>query len=132
MLATDSSPAVLQIARKKLSEFKNVSFEQADAYSLEGVKGQFSCLFASDWWSHIPRSKIKTFLNTIAGKLIPGSFTLFLDMSWNDYIRNEPCFFDKEGNRVSIRKLQNGSEFRVVKNFPTEDEIKNSIIPFYF
>ncbi len=130
VLATDSSPTAIKIARKKLSEFKNVSLQVSDAYTLDNVAGQFNCLFASDWWSHIPKSKIAVFLKTITAKLVPGAYVLFLDMAWKDFFQNEPYHYDKEGNRISIRSLPDGSEFRVVKNFPTEDEIRDSIIDF--
>ena len=125
--ATDSSPAAIKIAQKKLSEFKNISFQVSDAYTLSNVERQFNCLFASDWWSHIPKSKIEVFLKTITAKLIPEAYVLFLDMSWKDYFKNEPYYYDIEGNRISIRDLPDGSEFRVVKNFPTENEIRDFV-----
>jgi len=130
VLATDSSPAVLEIARNKLAGFKNISFRLADAYTLNGVEGKFDCLFASDWWSHIPKSKINSFLDTITGKLIPESYILCLDMSYNEFFRNEPSHIDNDGNRISMRKLPDGAEYQVIKNFPTEDELRNSVIDY--
>jgi len=37
---------------------------------------------------------------------------------------------DSEGNSWQRRRLADGSEHRVLKNFPTEDELRGAIAPF--
>lgn len=123
VVAVDASPAALGIARTKVSAYKNVSLALGDAYALDGVGGFFDLVFAADWWSHIPKTMIPSFLETVTGKLAHGSRVVFIDMSLNEYFESEPCYYDDDGNRVSFRRLTDGSEYRVVKNFPTKDEL---------
>lgn len=128
VLATDASEAMLEIARAKEYPGGRVSFALADAYALDGVaEGQFSAAFAADWWSHIPNSRLGAFLSTLHGKLREGASVVFLDM----LERHAPEFgryrVDGEGNRVYRRRLPDGREFDVIKNFPTERQLRTAV-----
>lgn len=123
--AVDISATALGMAQARLSGYGNVTLKSADAYSLDGVDGYFDMLFATDWWSHVPKTMISSFLEAAGGKLAPCSAAVFIDMSMNEYFASEPCWYDEEGNRVSRRRLPDGSAYRVVKNFPTEDELRD-------
>jgi demethylmenaquinone methyltransferase/2-methoxy-6-polyprenyl-1,4-benzoquinol methylase len=126
VLATDASEAMLEIARsKEYPAGRRVTFADADAYALDGVaEGGFLAAFAADWWSHIPNSRLGAFLCTLHGKLRAGSRVVFVEMLQ----RHDPGFrhyrIDSEGNRVYRRRLPNGREFEVIKNFPTEQELR--------
>jgi 2-polyprenyl-3-methyl-5-hydroxy-6-metoxy-1,4-benzoquinol methylase len=128
--ATDISPTAIRIAQKKSASLRNVAFEVADAYSLGGLSGAFDMAFAADWWSHMPREVIPSFLRTVIGKLMPDSHVVFIEMSMRDSFRKEACFYDKEGNRINLRQLPDGSEFQVIRNFPDEAELRSHINPF--
>jgi ubiquinone/menaquinone biosynthesis C-methylase UbiE len=123
--AMDVSPTALEIAKAKLLSYDNVSLKEADAYDLSCIDGSFDLLFSADWWSHIPKQSLPGFLDSAMGKLAPGSSVAFLDMSMRAFFRNEQCYHDEFDNRVSIRTLPDGSEHRVVKNFPSESEIRD-------
>jgi SAM-dependent methyltransferase len=128
VLATDISEAMLGIAGTKEYPAGRVAFALADAYTLDGVeKGRFTAAFASDWWSHIPNSRLGAFLDTLHGKLRDGSRVVFLDM----LERHTPDFghyrVDGEGNRVYRRRLPDGREFDVIKNFPTERQLRAAV-----
>jgi len=120
VLATDINPAMINIARIKLAQEKNVKFQVADAYTLENISGHFTAAFAHWWWSHIPKSKIADFLNALHSKLIPGAFILFIDQLPS---QNEEMHYDNEGNSLSIRTLPNGQKFEIIKNYPKREEI---------
>jgi demethylmenaquinone methyltransferase/2-methoxy-6-polyprenyl-1,4-benzoquinol methylase len=124
VVATDISPKALAIAESKLTGYDNVSLIESDAYELANIEGTFDVAFSADWWSHIPKQSYPLFLEALLGKLRPGSTVIFIDMSMIDYFRQEPCLIDADGNRVSLRKLPDGSEFRVIKNFPDEAELR--------
>ena len=128
--AVDNSISSLQIAKPKLAEFDNVRLVQANAYKLDCLNREFDVLFSADFWSHIPKKAIESFLNAASGKLSPGAYSIFLDMSWQTFFQSEKSDLDEDVNRVSLRSLPNGSEFHVVKNFPTEDELREIIRPF--
>ena len=123
VFAIDSSPAVLDIARKKLGHLKNVTLKEADAYTLDGITGPFDVVFASDWWSHIPVSSIRPFLDNLHKRLRTGSRVIFLDMMMREVFENETAYYDADGNRVSLRPLRDGSEFEIIKNFPSKMDL---------
>ncbi len=122
--AADISLAALKIARGKLGSYDNVSLIQSDAYNSGGIDGRFDVVFASDWWSHIPKGVLPSFLESVIGKLKPQSTAVFLDMSFRDFFRQEPCYYDSDHNRVSRRELPDGTMRDVVKNFPDEQELR--------
>jgi ubiquinone/menaquinone biosynthesis C-methylase UbiE len=126
VLAVDVNPSMIELARKRLSGIKNVRCEVADAYSLEGVPQGFSAAFAVWWWSHIPLSRIPEFLSALHRKLIPGAFVLFVDQLPTAYPAPDRSR-DRNGNLVEQRTLDDGRSFTVVKNFPTEQELRKAL-----
>ncbi|UCE66131.1 MAG: class I SAM-dependent methyltransferase [Candidatus Zixiibacteriota bacterium] len=123
VFAIDSSPAVLDIAGKKLEHLKNVTLREADAYILDGITGPFDVAFAADWWSHMPKSSIRLFLENLHKRLGTGSRIIFIDMTMREVFENEIVYYDAGGNRVSLRTLPDGSEFEVIKNFTSQKEL---------
>jgi demethylmenaquinone methyltransferase/2-methoxy-6-polyprenyl-1,4-benzoquinol methylase len=67
---------------------------------------------------------IPAFLKSVYKKLRPEATFILIDMSITDHFRQEVSLIDRDGNRISLRKLPDGSEFRVVKNFPSEEELR--------
>ncbi len=127
VVATDLIEEYLAIARKKASGKGNVVFKAADAYTLEGIKGDFDAAFAADWWSHMPHSKIGLFLDTLHGRLQPGARVVMLDMLRSPELEKWFSHFDAEGNVVQKRTLPNGKRYNVIKNFPTEKELRDRL-----
>ncbi len=127
VLATDGSAAMLAHARTKAYPRKNVTFTVADAYTLDAVDRTCSAAFAADWWSHIPKSKIAPFLQKLHEKLGRGASVLFLDMTYQDYPEFTAYRHDAEGNGITKRRLPNGQQFDVIKNFPTEHELRTHV-----
>jgi SAM-dependent methyltransferase len=128
VLATDASEAMLEIARGKWHPAGRIRFLIADAYALDGVaEGRFSAAFAADWWSHVPNHRLGAFLGALHGKLREGSRVVFVDM----LERHDPGFghyrIDGEGNRVYRRRLPDGRKFEVIKNFPTERQLRAAV-----
>lgn len=130
VVATDLFEGYLIEAKKKKYEHDNVVFKIADAYILEGIHGNFNVAFASDWWSHMPNSRIKGFLATLQGKLLSGSKIIIIDMLRTKELDGMFLYFDEEGNDIQKRILPNGKEYRIIKNFPTEDELLANVKPY--
>ena len=128
--ATDVNESVLEIARSKNYENSRVRFLTVSAYELESLSQRFDAAFAADWFSHIPKSGIPRYLEGLNACLKPGSPVILLDMSWREWFASEKCYTDHEGNRVSLRTLPDGRKYEVVKNFPTEKELRKVIAPY--
>jgi demethylmenaquinone methyltransferase/2-methoxy-6-polyprenyl-1,4-benzoquinol methylase len=70
------------------------------------------------------------FLESALKKLAPGATAVFIDITLNEYFRREPCYYDGDGNRLSMRQIPDGSEYEVVKNFPSQTELERIIGPY--
>lgn len=124
VMATDINEPMLAIARNKDYVKPNVRFEYADAYKLDAIKGGFNAAFAADWWSHIPKAKIRPFLKGLHSKLNADARVIFIDMLPSSSHNIEEYYYNEDGDFVRKRTLPDGSEFIVIKNFPGENEIK--------
>jgi ubiquinone/menaquinone biosynthesis C-methylase UbiE len=129
VVAIDQSPTALAIAKRKLTNFKNTTLKLGDVYNLEGIDEKFSVVFASDFWSHIPNGVIPFFLETVRKNLVRGARLVLMDMQMNDYFEQEPCCYDSDNNRIGFRKAEDGVTYRVVKNFPSEDDLRRVLSP---
>jgi SAM-dependent methyltransferase len=123
VLATDINEPMLAIARTKPFAGGAVSFLEDDAYTLSGVPGNLTAAFAADWWSHVPRSRLRPFLTLLHSKLRPGSNVVFLDILRQDHPDLTPYRKDEEGNLVIRRRLPDGREFDVLKNYPSREDV---------
>lgn len=127
VLGIDYSRSLLVQAQKRCRRQPNVSFMEADAYTLKGVPGGFNAAFAHGWWSHIPKKNIKSFLTNLHRKLIPGALVLINDeLMYGGFYREQ----DGEGNTLERRIIPDGRSFMIVKNFPDEQEIRNTLSAF--
>jgi ubiquinone/menaquinone biosynthesis C-methylase UbiE len=124
VLAIDINRSLLEQAQNRCQNQPNVRFQLADAFTLKGVPAGFNAAFGHWWWSHIPKKNISTFLTALHRKLVPGALVLFNDHLPDKWIVGEP---DKDGNTLEKRVLPNGRSFMVVKNFPDEKEITNTL-----
>lgn len=126
VLAIDAAVETLDIARSRV-EGAGVSLVVGDAYALPVGERAFDAAFAGFWYSHIPKRRIGEFLAGLHRALAPGARVVFLD---NRYVEgnstpvSEP---DAEGDTWQVRRLEDGSSYRVLKNFPTEDELRAGV-----
>src|SRR6266542_2129620 len=127
ILATDINEEVLEIARHKTYPKHNVEFKVADAYTLANVTGRFSAGFAGFWWSHVPKQRLPHFLGCFHSKLCPGASVVFLDNNYVEGSSTPIARRDEHGNTFQRRKLEDGAEFEVLKNFPAGTELRASV-----
>jgi hypothetical protein len=107
-----------------------VQFVQDDAYEMTQLKGPFDSGFAGFWWSHIPVSQLHSFLSLFHSKLLPGAKLVFID---NQFVKGNSTPIhrqDEDGNTYQIRRLRNGQEHEVLKNFPTDQQLNEILGPF--
>ena len=127
VLAVDASGQALELAKAKTYGPAEVTFRIGDAYSLGHVGQGFTGAFASDWWSHVPRSLLTAFLSGVNSRLSDGARVAFVDMLPRDHPDLEPYRHDSEGNAICRRTLPDGRSFDVVKNFPDRHEVLDSV-----
>jgi ubiquinone/menaquinone biosynthesis C-methylase UbiE len=124
IVATDINDEVLQIARTKKYHCQ-ISLQQADTFNLAPLANHgLTAGMAMHWWSHLRKSEIGKFLDGYHRVFRPGSLFIFMD---NRFVAGSSTPInrtDNEGNTYQLRRLENGSEHEVLKNFPTEDETK--------
>jgi len=122
--ATDVNDEVLEIARAKPRVQENVEFRREDAYALPGFLQPFTGGLAGFWWSHVPKARLRTFLTGLHRGFAPGATMVFLD---NAYVQGSSTPIsrrDADGNTYQRRTLSDGSTHEVLKNFPTEEELR--------
>ena len=128
--AGDINDSVLEIAREKPIAPGKATFFRADAVTLENVPPGCNAAFAGFWWSHVKKGELAQFLANLAGRLAPRSVVGILDNSWAQGSSTPIARTDAEGNTYQMRKLANGEQFEVLKNFPSPDELAEAVRPF--
>jgi demethylmenaquinone methyltransferase/2-methoxy-6-polyprenyl-1,4-benzoquinol methylase len=127
--ACDINESVLEIAREKPLPAGKVNFFKADAISLEGVPGGCDAAFAGFWWSHVKKSDLAHFVRNLSSRLERGSVVGILDNQYAEGSSTAISRRDAEGNTYQMRKLANGEEYEVLKNFPTAQELADALRP---
>jgi len=127
--ACDINEPVLEIAREKPIPPDRVTFFKADAITLEGVPAECDAAFAGFWWSHVKKSDLASFVKNLAVHLQPGARVAILDNTFFEGSSTPVSRRDGEGNTYQKRKLANGEEYEVLKNFPTADELRQAVAP---
>lgn len=126
VVALDSAQETLDIAQSRVPS-GTVRFRIGDAYDIPVEAPRFDAAFAGFWWSHIPLARIAEFLHGLHAALAPGATVIFLE---NRYVAGSSTPLsgrDSEGNTYQTRRLDDGSEHRILKNFPSRDELFRAV-----
>ena len=122
ILALDTAPETLAIARCRVAD-EGVRFEVGDAYALPMVAPGFDAAFAGFWFSHVPRTRRREFLSRLNAALRPGARVVLLDNAYVEGSSTPVSERDADGNTYQARSLADGSVHRVLKNFPSAEEL---------
>jgi len=128
VVALDAASETLHIAAQRVNR-DNVDLMLGDAYDLPAFDTLFDAAFAGFWWSHIPQEHITAFLTGLHQVLAPGASIVFLDNRFVPGSSTPIADYDSTGNSYQIRKLDDGSTHRVLKNFPTREQLLASVSP---
>jgi ubiquinone/menaquinone biosynthesis C-methylase UbiE len=127
IVAVDANAETLEVANEKAWPSGRVSFSVADAYLLPAELGMFDAAFAGFWWSHVPVRERSRFLNGLDRRLLPGAKIVLLDNRFVEGSSTPISRRDDEGNTYQSRRLDDGSEHAVLKNFPSELELRADV-----
>ncbi len=119
----DAAPEMLARARARLQS-ANARFLAGDAYALAPDIGTFDGAFAGFFLSHVPKAKLRSFVAQLNSRLLPGARVMFVDNRFVSGSSSPIDGNDAGGNTYQVRRLADGTVHRVLKNFPTEDELR--------
>jgi SAM-dependent methyltransferase len=127
ILATDYNEAVLREAKSKSLPKDKVTFVQSNAFSFDNIQQKFSGGLAIQFLSHVPKDQRRLFLEKFHNKLDCGAAVVFADSYFKGNPKSKGLFTNEHGDLVHYRTLPNGRKYLVVKNLPTESELRNVI-----
>ena len=122
IVATDIAPEPMSLARAKAYRCP-VEFRIGDAYAIDPALGVFDGAFAGFWWSHVPLSRRTAFVESLHSRLAPGARVVMFDNRYVEGAMHPIAERDGAGNTYQRRALDDGSENRVLKNFPSREEL---------
>lgn len=123
LLALDAAPETLAIARARVPQ-PTVTFATGDAYALPRDAGPFQAAFAGFWLSHVPKARVRDFLLGLHALLEPGATVVLLDNRLVPGSSTPISRQDADGNTYQQRPLADGTAHEVLKNFPTEADLR--------
>lgn len=128
IFATDVNQSVIEIARQKKMP-GNVTFAVADMFDLSTDK-KFDAVFAGFIWSHILLQDLDNFLQKVKSILKPNGTFVLIDgnaVAGTNHDLKNIAQTDESGNTFQNRKLENGTSHLVLKNFPTQDFLRQKL-----
>lgn len=123
VVALDAAPDTMRIAKGRPAN-GNVEFIEGDAYALALGGRRFQRGFAGFWFSHVPKSRVREFLLGFNAALEPGAMVVLLDNRYVEGSSSPISETDVEGNTYQERRLGDGTTHRLIKNFPSEAELR--------
>jgi ubiquinone/menaquinone biosynthesis C-methylase UbiE len=137
VLAMDVNEEVLEVARTKPIANSKAKFLRADAYAIPATAETFDAALVGFWWSHVPKQKLQVFLRGLHRRLAKGATVIVFDNAFVegnstpllrvDSDRNPISERDADGNTYQQRILDDGSSYQIVKNYPTEEELRRNL-----
>jgi SAM-dependent methyltransferase len=129
IVATDLRAETIAIAAQRDYGPAPVVLRTADAYQLDSVPGEFDLVFCGFWWSHILRADIPTFLSGVRGRTGPGVQLVLVDNRYVPGSNNPISRTGPDGDTYQRRRLADGREYEVLKNFPSREQLAADLEP---
>jgi demethylmenaquinone methyltransferase/2-methoxy-6-polyprenyl-1,4-benzoquinol methylase len=127
--ATDGTAEPLEFAKLRPNTAQT-KFSQADAYKLSDELGKFDGALAALWFSHVPINARAQFFKSLHARLVPGARVVLFDNSEVQCLDFPIAERDADLNTYQLRMLNDGSTHRVLKNFPSEEELASLVSEF--
>lgn len=126
ILATDINESVIEIAKSKNYSPSKVNFQIVDIFDLTNIQ-KHENLFGGFIWSHIKLQDLDNLINAVNSHVQKNGTIVFMD---NNYVEGSNLpLTDKDdyGNTYQTRTLKNGTIHKILKNFPTENFIRERL-----
>ncbi|HEX8696220.1 MAG TPA: class I SAM-dependent methyltransferase [Longimicrobium sp.] len=119
--AVDASPEVLELNRRRVGDGR-VRYVQADIFGWR-PDAAYDVAFFSFWLSHVPPERFEEFWALVRSALKPGGRAIFVDSLRTELSTARDHVLPAQDDVVSVRKLNDGREFRIVKVFHRPEEL---------
>jgi SAM-dependent methyltransferase len=129
VMATDVNDATLDVARHRRAWPATVRFAVADGFDLGVIDGPVDAGFVGFFWSHVRRDGLAAFLSGVADRIEAGGRVVFLDNRYVEGSNHPIARTDSDGNTYQQRKLADGASWEVLKNFPSPEQVRDSLGP---
>jgi SAM-dependent methyltransferase len=123
IVATDLNAETIAIAAQRDYGRADVQLRTADAYELAAVPGEFDVVFCGFWWSHVRRADVPRFLAGIRTRTGAGTTLLLADNRYVEGSNHPVTRTGPDGDTYQRRKLADGREYEVLKNFPGQAQV---------
>ena len=130
ILENDISNKMLSIAKAKKLPTTKVRFVTGDAYSLDAIQETFDAGLLNFWLSHVRKSRLSEFLCGFHRRLISGAVVFMADNVYVLGIGGELITRLRCGDTFKRRDLSDGSEYEVVKNYYSAEQLHEVFRPF--
>jgi SAM-dependent methyltransferase len=123
VVATDASADMLALAADKGLLGDLVEFRLADAYRPCSISGTFDAVLANFWFSHVPKSRVHEFVDSVHARIGRGSIVFMADNTYVPGIGGELLHKPDEEDTYKCRTLSDGSQYEVLKNYYDADQL---------
>jgi demethylmenaquinone methyltransferase/2-methoxy-6-polyprenyl-1,4-benzoquinol methylase len=123
VVAADLSPEVLAVAAERRFGPAPVELRRGDAFHPEALEGGFTAAVLGFLLSHVPRAAVPGLLDAVGHRLGPGGTVILFDNRWVEGSSTPLSRRDADGETYQVRRLENGTEFEVRKNFHDAAEL---------
>jgi SAM-dependent methyltransferase len=124
LTVVDSSDETLRLNRERVDrpDGKGVTYIVADIFGWRPDR-RYDTVFFSFWLSHVPRQLFEAFWALVGSCLRPGGRVFLIDNRRDPTRAAQDPYIIDEADDVQRRRLNDGSEHRVVKVFYEPDEL---------
>jgi demethylmenaquinone methyltransferase/2-methoxy-6-polyprenyl-1,4-benzoquinol methylase len=122
--AVDASPEMVAENTRALDADARtrVTFELADLFAWRPDR-TYDAVVVGFFLSHVPVARLDGFLETLAAAVRPGGLVFLVDSLREETSTAADHVLPGEGAEVMVRRLDDGREYRVVKNFWDPDDL---------
>jgi len=123
--AVDASPEGLKLNEERLRDDR-VRYLQADLFEWR-PDTTYDVVFFGFWLSHVLPRQFEVFWETVRSALKPGGRVLFVNSLHPERSAEQHRHRNTPDDYVTVRKLNDGREFRLVKVFYDPEEISSRL-----
>ena len=128
LTATDIEPAMITVAKAKSYPIE-VSFRRADMFA-DKFEPVYDIVALGFWFSHQPRQEYERLFDILCAPLRRGGRIWMIDNNPPaEGPTNDSIGVDEHGNNFKTRRLSDGREFVILKNYFQPEELRRILEP---